>query len=75
MVRELKGLGKLAYNSFPRSHEGPKLELQRVGHSLYSSAMPKKAQEYKPDIMFLMETKLAKDKGAAILEKCDFWHG
>ena len=27
MVRELKGLGKLAYNSYPRSHEGPKLEL------------------------------------------------
>ena len=35
----------------------------------------KKAQEYKSDIMFLMETKLAKDKGAAILEKCGFWHG
>ena len=28
-----------------------------------------------PDIMFLMETKLAKDKGVAILEKCGFWHG
>ena len=35
----------------------------------------KKAQEYKLDIMFLMETKLAKDKGVAILEKCGFWHG
>ena len=25
--------------------------------------------------MFLMETKLAKDKGVAILEKYGFWHG
>ena len=25
--------------------------------------------------MFLMETKLAKDKGVAILEKCGFWNG
>lgn len=35
----------------------------------------KKAMEYKLDIMFLMETKLAKDKGAAILENCGFWDG
>ena len=27
MVRELKGLEKLTYNSFPSSHESPRLEL------------------------------------------------
>ena len=27
MLRKLKGLGKLAYNSIPNSHEGLKLEL------------------------------------------------
>lgn len=26
-VESLKGFGKLAYNSFPNSHESPKLEL------------------------------------------------
>nr|XP_023901780.1 uncharacterized protein LOC112013620 [Quercus suber] len=35
----------------------------------------KKAQEYHPDIFFLMETRLAKDKGEAILQRCGFWNG
>ena len=36
---------------------------------------PKKAQEYKPKIMFLMETKLNKNKGRGILERCSFLDG
>ena len=75
MLIELKGLGKLAYNNFPNNHEGLELELQRTGHPSTVLHCQKKAREYKPDIMFLMETKLAKDKGAAILGKCGFWNG
>ena len=33
------------------------------------------AQECRPDIMFLMETRLNKDKGKNILEKCGFMEG
>lgn len=35
----------------------------------------KKAQEHKPEIIFLMETKLSKDKGRNLLEKCGFLDG
>ena len=35
----------------------------------------KNAQEYKPSILFMMETKLDRDKGAGILKKCGFWKG
>lgn len=35
----------------------------------------KKAQEHKPDIIFLMETKLVQKKGRDILEKCGFSNG
>ena len=45
------------------------LELQGAGQPLCSSTMQKKAQEYKPDILFLLEAKLAKDKGQDIFKK------
>ena len=35
----------------------------------------KKAQELKPDILFLMETRLAKDKGKQVWVKCGFSDG
>ena len=35
----------------------------------------KKAQDSRPDIMFLMETRLDKDKGKQLLEKCGFMEG
>lgn len=35
----------------------------------------KKAQEHKPEIIFLMETKLSKDKSRKLLEKCGFLDG
>ena len=35
----------------------------------------KKAQVHKPDIIFLMETKLVQNKGREILEKCGFLNG
>ena len=37
--------------------------------------MSKKGPRVKLDIMFLMETWLAKDKGKGILEKIGFWNG
>lgn len=57
------GNGKLAQNSFPRTHEDIKLELQRFGQTCCSPKCKKKAQEFKPDIMFTMETRLVKEKG------------
>lgn len=65
----MQGFWKLASNSFLKSHEDYKLELQGAGQPLCSSTMQKKAQEYKPDILFLLETKLAKDKGQDIFKK------
>ena len=35
----------------------------------------KKAKEYSPNILFLMETKLDIGKGLDVLRKCDFLNG
>lgn len=35
----------------------------------------KKAQEFKPDILFLMETRLVKNKGKQVWVKCGFSNG
>ncbi|KAF3960493.1 hypothetical protein CMV_014797 [Castanea mollissima] len=70
-----QGLGKLAFNSFPSSHKGLKLELWRAGQPSAILQCQKKAQEFQPEIMFLMETRLSRGKGKGILEKCDFFYG
>ena len=75
MLRELKGLGKLAYNSFPTAMRVLSWNCRGLGTPSAVLQCQKKAQEYKSDIIFLMETKLEKDKRAAILEKCGFSHG
>ena len=35
----------------------------------------KKALEFKPDVMFLMETRFEKERGKAIWVKCGFYEG
>ena len=47
---------------------------RRLGTPFAILQCQKKAQEYKPNIIFLMETRLAKDKGEAILQRCGFWN-
>ena len=48
---------------------------RRLGSPFAVLQCQKKAKEFKPNIMFLMETKLGKDKGRGILEKCGFFDG
>ena len=69
------GDGKLALISFPNNHEDLELELQRFGLTLCNFAMSEKALESKPDIMFLMETQLVRDKGKDVQIKCGFFQG
>ena len=77
MLRELKGVGKLAWPTTASPVTIWVLSWNCRGLGTPSAVLQcqKNAREYKPDIMFLMETKLAKDKGVAILEKCGFWNG
>ncbi|KAF3971413.1 hypothetical protein CMV_004982 [Castanea mollissima] len=75
MLIKMKGIGKLAYNSFPSSHEDFELELQRAEQPRCSSSVSKKGLEQKPNIIFLMETLLAMGKGKDILKTCGFWNG
>ncbi|KAL0011880.1 hypothetical protein SO802_006988 [Lithocarpus litseifolius] len=42
MLIQMKGVEKLALNSFPNNHENTKLELQKVRQPLCSSTVPKK---------------------------------
>jgi len=46
-----------------------------LGKSFAILKCQKKAQEFKLDIMFLMETRLVKDKGKQIWVKCGFGGG
>ena len=69
MLTLMQGFGKLAVTASPRAIRILSWNYRGLGNPSAVLQCQKKAQEYKPDILFLMETKLAKDKGQDIFEK------